>query len=171
MAIITCFCLMPIPAKTVVADLEDVGFNFFTGVPDSTLSGIIAALVERKRYVPAVREDEAVAMAAGAFMAGRAPVVLMQNSGLGTSLNTLISLNLIYLQPCLLMISWRGHDGKDAPEHLVMGQVLTNLLDLIRIPHRTLTAERCKEDLNWAAQVSVQQRIPAALLVVKGVVA
>jgi sulfopyruvate decarboxylase alpha subunit len=162
---------MPIPAKTVVAELEEVGFDFFTGVPDSTLSGIIAVLIERKRYVPAVREDEAVAMAAGAFMAGRAPVVLMQNSGLGTSLNTLISLNLIYLQPCLLMISWRGHDGKDAPEHLVMGQVLTALLDLVRIPYRTLTAERCKEDLKWAAQVSMQQRIPVALLIVKGVVA
>ena len=104
-------------------------------------------------------------------MAGRAPVVLMQNSGLGTSLNTLISLNLIYLQPCLLMISWRGHDGRDAPEHLVMGHVLTSLLDLVRIPHRTLTAERCKEDLNWAAQVCIQQRIPVALLIVKGVVA
>lgn len=161
---------MPIPAKTVVASLENVGFDFFTGVPDSTLGSIIAALVERKRYVPAVREDEAVAMAAGAFMAGRAPVVLMQNSGLGTSLNTLISLNLIYLQPCLLMISWRGHDGKDAPEHLVMGQVLTHLLDLVRIPHRTLTAERCTEDLSWAAQVFTQQRIPVALLIVKGVV-
>ena len=64
-------------------------------------------------YVPSVREDEALAMAAGAFIGGKAPVVLMQNSGLGTSLNTMISLNLIYLQPCLLMISWRGHDGKD----------------------------------------------------------
>jgi sulfopyruvate decarboxylase TPP-binding subunit len=110
-------------------------------------------------------------MAAGAFMGGRSPVVLMQNSGIGTSLNSLISLNLIYLQPCLLMISWRGHDGKDAPEHLVMGQVLPDLLDLVRIPHRTLTAERCKEDLDWASQVFIQQRIPVALLIVKGVVA
>ena len=51
-----------------------------------------------------------------------------------------------------------------------MGQVLTDLLDLVRIPHRTLSADRCKEDLNWAAQVFIQQRIPVALLVVKGVV-
>jgi sulfopyruvate decarboxylase TPP-binding subunit len=138
-------------------------------VPDSTLSGVIAALIERRLYVPAVREDEAVAMAAGAFMGGRAPVVLMQNSGLGTSLNTLLSLNLIYLQPCLLMISWRGHDGKDAPEHLVMGQVMTDLLDLVRIPHRILTAAHHDEDLKWAAQVCMKQRIPAALLVVKGI--
>jgi sulfopyruvate decarboxylase TPP-binding subunit len=98
-----------------VQALQDVGFDFFTGVPDSILGGIIATLMERGLYVPAVREDEAVAMAAGAYMAGRVPVVLMQNSGLGTSLNTLISLNLIYKQPCLLLISWRGFEGKDAP--------------------------------------------------------
>jgi sulfopyruvate decarboxylase TPP-binding subunit len=95
----------------------------------------------------------------------------MQNSGLGTSLNVLISLNLIYLQPCLLLISWRGHDGKDAPEHLVMGQVLEPMLDLVRIPHRTLTHQTYQEDLGWAAQVVTARHIPVALLIVKGVLA
>jgi len=125
-------CPMAIPAKDFVSLLQDVGFDFFTGVPDSTLGGIIATLIERRVYIPAVREDEAVGLAAGAYMGGRIPAVLMQNSGLGTSLNALISLNLIYLQPCLLLVSWRGHDGTDAPEHLVMGQVMTKLLDLVR---------------------------------------
>jgi len=102
-------------------------------------------------------------------MGGKIPAVLMQNSGLGTSLNALISLNLIYLQPCLLLVSWRGHDGTDAPEHLVMGQVMTKLLDLVRIPHRTVRAEAVREDVGWAGQVFMSQRIPVALLVPKGV--
>ncbi len=160
---------MPFPAKDFVSLLQEAGFDFFTGVPDSTLAGVIAVLIERQVYVPAVREDEAVGMAAGAYMGGKVPVVLMQNSGLGTSLNALISLNLIYLQPCLLLISWRGHDGKDAPEHLVMGQVMTKQLDLVRIPHRTVKAETVREDLGWAAQVCMAQRIPVALLVTRGI--
>lgn len=160
---------MPIPSKDFVGLLQEVGCDFFTGVPDSTLGGVIATLIDRRVYVPAVREDEAVGMAAGAFMGGKVPVVLMQNSGLGTSLNALISLNLIYLQPCLLLISWRGHDGKDAPEHLVMGQVLASLLDLLRIPHRTLGVDTVREDVGWAAQTFMRQRIPAALLIKKGV--
>lgn len=159
---------MPIPSKDFVGLLQEVGFDFFTGVPDSTLGGVIATLIERRAYVPAVREDEAVGIAAGAYMGGKVPAVLMQNSGLGTSLNALISLNLIYLQPCLLLISWRGHDGKDAPEHLVMGHVMTHLLDLVRIPHRTLAAETVREDVGWAAQVFMKQRVPAALLIKKG---
>ena len=158
-------------SQDFVGRLQDVGFDFFTGVPDSTLGGVIATLTEQRLYVPAVREDEAVAMAAGAYMGGKTPVVLMQNSGLGTSLNALISLNLIYRQPCLLLISWRGHDGNDAPEHLVMGQVMRQMLDLVRIPHRTVQAGTVKEDLDWAGEVFMKQRIPVALLITKGVLA
>jgi len=51
-----------------VQALEGLGCNFFTGVPDTILGGIIEVLAERRLYTPAVREDEAVAMVAGAFL-------------------------------------------------------------------------------------------------------
>ncbi|MFQ5930894.1 MAG: thiamine pyrophosphate-binding protein [Nitrospiraceae bacterium] len=159
-----------IESDSFVQALQDIGFDFFTGVPDSILGGIIATLVERRLYTPAVREDEAVAMAAGAYMAGKVPAVLMQNSGLGTSLNTLISLNLIYRQPCLLLISWRGFQGKDAPEHLVMGQSMTQLLDAVRIPHRTFTEQNAVDDFKWTAQTFMKEHVPVALLLKKDVV-
>jgi sulfopyruvate decarboxylase subunit alpha len=159
-----------IESDAFVQALEDIGFNFFTGVPDSILGGIIETLMERRLYTPAVREDEAVAMAAGAYMAGKVPAVLMQNSGLGTSLNALISLNVIYRQPCLLLISWRGFQGKDAPEHLVMGQTMTQLLDTMRIAHRTISEQTVMQDLQWLAQAFMKERVPLALLVKKGVV-
>lgn len=159
-----------IESDEFVESLQDIGFDFFTGVPDSILGGIIATLMERRLYTPAVREDEAVAMAAGAYMAGKTPAVLMQNSGLGTCLNALLSLNLIYQQPCLLIVSWRGFQGKDAPEHLVMGQTMTQLLDTVRIPHRTLSELTAADDLKWTAETYMKQRIPLALLLKKGVV-
>lgn len=159
-----------IDSDDFVQALQDIGFDFFTGVPDSILGGIIATLMQRRLYMPAVREDEALAMAAGAFMARKIPAVLMQNSGLGTSLNTLVSLNLIYQQPCLLLISWRGFQGKDAPEHLVMGESLPALLDAIRVPHRTLSEATVVDDLKWTAQTFMKQRIPVALLLKKGIV-
>jgi sulfopyruvate decarboxylase subunit alpha len=159
-----------IESDAFIQALQDVGFNFFTGVPDSILGGIIETLMERRLYTPAVREDEAVAMAAGAYMAGKVPAVLMQNSGLGTSLNALISLNVIYRQPCLLLISWRGFQGKDAPEHLVMGQTMTQLLDTMRIPHRTLSEETAVQDFQWVAKGFMKDRVPLALLLKKGIV-
>jgi hypothetical protein len=50
-----------------------------------------------------------------------------------------------------------------------MGQVLAPLLDLLRIPHRTLGVATVREDVGWAAQTFLAQRIPAALLITKGV--
>lgn len=159
-----------VDSDVFVQALENMGVNFFTGVPDSLLGGIIEELLTRKLYTSAVREDEAVAMAAGAFMAGKIPAVLMQNSGLGTSLNTLLSLNLLYRQPCLLLISWRGFEGKDAPEHLVMGEAMPQLLDTMKIPHRTLSEQTMADDLRWAGQTFMKQRIPVALLIKKGII-
>ena len=159
-----------IEADDFVKGLQGIGFDFFTGVPDTILGGIIAHLMEERSYTPAVREDEAVAMAAGAYLGGKIPAVLMQNSGLGNALNVLDSLNLIYQIPCLLFISWRGFEGKDAPEHLVMGETMTQLLDMVRIPHRTLASETLVEDLQWTAKTFMEQRIPVGLLLKKGVI-
>lgn len=150
--------------------LQDIGFDFFTGVPDVLLAGVIATLMERRLYTPAPREDEAVAMAAGAFMAGKVPAVLMATSGLGNCLSTLTSLNLLHRQPCLLLLAWRGWDAKDAPEHLVLGQTVTQMLDAVRLPHRTLTEAGAAEDMRWIAQTFMKERIPVALLLKSGVV-
>lgn len=159
-----------IESDVFVQSLQERGVNFFTGVPDSILGGVIAELMNRRLYVPAVREDEAVAMAAGAYMAGKMPAVLMQNSGLGTSLNTLLSLNMIYRQPCILIVSWRGYRGKDAPEHLIMGEVLPRLLDTVNIPHRLLTETTMLEDVAWVIDAARTRLTPVALLITKGVV-
>ncbi len=159
-----------IDSDVFVQALQDVGVNFFTGVPDSILGGIIAELMIRGVYIPAVREDEAVGMAAGAYMAGRVPAILMQNSGLGTCLNTLMSLNLIYRQPCLLIVSWRGQGGNDAPEHRVMGEVMPQLLDTVRIPYRTLTEKTVVEDLRWVTDTLRKAQIPVVLILTRGVV-
>ena len=81
-----------------------------------------------------------------------------------------MSLNLIYTIPCIMIISWRGFGGKDASEHLVMGQTMPQLMDTIRIPHRTLSEQTMVNDLQWTAKTFMEQRIPVALFLKKGVV-
>lgn len=150
--------------------LEGQGYDFFTGVPCSMISGLIATLEAHPRlpYVPAVREDVAVGMAAGAWLAGRRPMVLMQNSGLGTSLNALVSLSLMYRLPALLLVTWRGHAGQDAPEHLLMGEISPGLLEMIRIPHRVLSAKTIADDIAWGRAESDRLSQPVALLLPPG---
>jgi phosphonopyruvate decarboxylase len=149
--------------------LLGAGFNFFTGVPCSLAKSLIATLEERGGYIAETREDAAVGLASGAYMAGKRPVVIMQNSGLGVCVNALASLSLMYHFPCLLLITWRGYQGKDAPEHLIMGDISPTLLSTIKIPHRVLGTESVDDSISWAADTLQQTSQPVALLLPPGV--
>lgn len=150
--------------------LERHGYDFFTGVPCSYFEGVYRILDHEPRYgyISAVREDSALGIAAGAYLAGRQPVVLMQNSGFAASINALASLNLIYEIPGLLMISWRGQDGHDAPEHLIVGACLEELLGLLRIDHAVLDVARLDEQLASLTARLRETRKPVALVVPRG---
>jgi len=149
--------------------LLESGFDFFTGVPCSLVKSLIATLEERGGYIPETREDAAVGLAAGAYMAGKQPVVIMQNSGLGVCLNALASLSRIYHLPCLLLTTWRGYQGKDAPEHLIMGDISPTLLETLGVPHRVLSAATVQDSLRWAGETLKQSNQPVALLLPPGV--
>src|SRR4030095_16746636 len=88
-------------------------------------------------YVGATGEGEAVAIAAGAWLAGQKTVVMCQNSGLGNAVNPLTSLSFPFRIPTLLVVTWRGQPGiHDEPQHELMGQITGRLLETMRIPHR-----------------------------------
>jgi phosphonopyruvate decarboxylase len=101
-------------------------------------------------------------------MGGRLPAVVMQNSGLGVSLNALGSLHILYEMPVLVLVTWRGFEGKDAPEHLVMGDVLPRLLDLFAIPWRAPEPDELEAAVAWAADLLRATRKPVALVVKPG---
>jgi sulfopyruvate decarboxylase subunit alpha len=152
--------------------LKRNGFNFYTGLPCSILGKIINYLSKSKEftYIPATREDEALGIAVGAYMGGKKPVVLMQNSGLGVSINALTSLVLLYKFPVLLIISWRGHKGKDAPEHLLMGKYTLDFLRTMSIHTKILTKDLLKNQLIDSFRIIRDQKVPVALVLKKGVI-
>jgi phosphonopyruvate decarboxylase len=161
-----------VSGQAFVDALERQRFDFFAGVPCSLIEDVIATLEAHPRlpYIATPREDAAVGLAAGAWLGGRRPAVLMQNSGLGTSLNALASLSLMYGFPALLVITWRGYQGKDAPEHILTGEISPRLLDLLRIPHRVPAAASLEDDIAWAAAEMDRRMQPVALLIPPAIV-
>jgi sulfopyruvate decarboxylase subunit alpha len=147
--------------------------TFFAGVPCSLLESVINVAVADPEvtYIPAVREDVALGIASAAHLAGRRGGILLQNSGLGNVVNPLTSFNLIYRIPVLMVVSWRGYEGKDAPEHLIMGEKTPALLQTLEIPHAILEAERLEDQLAWAIATMEEQQIPVAVIVRKAVLA
>lgn len=129
-----------ISATRFTSALLDRGYEFFSGVPCSHLAGPVALLSRQpRRYVPAANEGAAMAMAAGARMAGIRSAVLIQNSGLGNLVNPLTSLVLPYEIPVLVMVSMRGHPvGTDEPQHAVMGRISESIVDSCGVPGMVL---------------------------------
>uniref|UniRef100_A0AAU3GSP1 Thiamine pyrophosphate-binding protein n=1 Tax=Streptomyces sp. NBC_01401 TaxID=2903854 RepID=A0AAU3GSP1_9ACTN len=164
------------PAEQLVQAFVDRGFSHFTGVPCSLLKGVFrvlegdgAAQGRDLSYLPAPREDSALGVASGLAAAGARPVVLMQNSGLGYSLNVLTSLNLIYDLHVPLIVSWRGHDGNDAVEHDVIGRELTNLLDVFGLRHTVFDPEQPYASVDRCLAKAEDGRYTPVLIVKEGI--
>jgi phosphonopyruvate decarboxylase len=134
---------VPLDGHTFLAAAADAGYNAFTGVPCSYLTPLLNAMVNTVgdasspssalgAYIGATSEGEAVGIAAGMWLAGRSPVILSQNSGLGNMVNPIASLLTPLRIPVLLLITWRGGPGKaDEPQHQFMGSITLPLCELL----------------------------------------
>ncbi|HEY8612190.1 MAG TPA: phosphonopyruvate decarboxylase [Roseomonas sp.] len=125
-----------ITADDFIAEAGRAGFDFYTGVPCSFLTPLINGVLSTPTlaYVGAASEGEAVAIASGAWLAGRQTVVMCQNSGLGNAVNPLTSLNHPFRIPTLFLTTWRGEPGiPDEPQHEIMGQITQDLISLMRL--------------------------------------
>lgn len=111
------------------------------------------------------REDNALALAAGCALAGRSPVALMQNSGLGQAVNVLASLVVPYRIPLLLVVSLRGTPPDTTAENLGMGRLTTTVLTDLGLLHEALAPGRDDEQVASAAREVHERARPFALLV------
>lgn len=162
-----------------ISALEASGIGFVTGVPDSLLRDVCAAITTHfpdDRHLIAANEGSAIGLAIGHYLASRRPaLVYMQNSGLGNSVNPLASLAdpAIYGIPMILMIGWRGEmlDGaqmKDEPQHVTQGRITLEQLRLLGIPFRIVDADTdihaCMQEY---AELALSGSRPVALVVRK----
>ena len=120
-------------------------FDYFTGVPDSLLKELclcIKDLTPKEKNIIAANEGNAVALACGYNIASKKyGVVYMQNSGLGNSINPILSLadSKVYEIPMLFIIGYRGEPNtKDEPQHITQGELTIPLLDTLGIKHLLL---------------------------------
>jgi sulfopyruvate decarboxylase alpha subunit len=115
-------------------ELIDAGIDVAALVPDKRLDPVIIGLRARALRVRSLtQEEECVAYAAGHFLAGGSPVVLMQSSGLGNALNALGSFVLPYGVGIPLVVSMRGTLGELNPSQVPMGRATPALLGALGI--------------------------------------
>src|SRR6185437_14475271 len=123
--------------ERVVKALKANDVRLVTYIPDNVLSPLIEA-VHADPFFTAIcpaREEEAVGIVAGAYMAGLRGVTLMQTSGFATLANALASLIVPCQIPLLMVISERGTLGDHQLGQAMVCRTMRPVLQTLGIEH------------------------------------
>ena len=122
----------PAWASGVCAGVHAAGSRDVVYVPDNPLSHVLRVFEQQYRDVRlilATREEEAFGIAAGLYLGGHLPTVMLQSSGLGNSLNALTSLLMPYQIPVLMVVSMRGDSGEWNAAQVPMGRAVRGIFE------------------------------------------
>jgi sulfopyruvate decarboxylase alpha subunit len=136
-------------------------------VPDRVLTTLIKNIHADPFFTtfPTAREEEAVGIVSGAWMAGLRGAVLMQTSGFATLANVLASLAIPYQIPLIMFVSERGTLGEFNYGQSLVCRTMRPVLNSLAMEHHTVTR---LDELEFIADRSIKQAIttqaPVALI-------
>jgi sulfopyruvate decarboxylase subunit alpha len=122
---------------TIVADaLSSAGFDFAVTLPATQLHTLQAQLGERPDFthVAVTNEAEGCAIAAGAWMGGKMPVIVLETSGILLSTYALLRVHATFGVPLLMLSTYRGGLGEQEWYAVHTGAALPGLLETLRVP-------------------------------------
>ncbi len=154
-------------SEAVYKAIKEAGIDFVVSLPCVNL-GKVMELVDCDEdiiHVPVTREEEGFGICAGAFLGGKKPAILMQNSGLGNSVNVLASLYELYRIPILMIMSHRGTEGEFMSAQIPMGKATPGVLDALNIAYlNPKTPEEALELIPQAWKLSEMGEAPIGIL-------
>ncbi len=152
--------------QSVYKGLKDAGINFIVSIPCVNLGKLleIVDLDNEIIHVPVTREEEGFGIAAGAYMGGMKPAILMQNSGLGNSVNVLASLYNLYKIPILMIMSHRGTKGEFMGAQIPMGNATPLILDALNIPYFNPNKENAQDIIKKSWDIAYPKGVPVGIL-------
>ncbi|MBR3113322.1 MAG: sulfopyruvate decarboxylase subunit alpha [Methanobrevibacter sp.] len=154
-------------SEAVFDGLKDAGIDLIVSVPCVNLSKILNMIDEDEDiiHIPVTREEEGIGICAGAYLGGKKPAILMQNSGLGNSINALKSLTELYEMPLLMIMSHRGTEGESICGQVPMGESTPLILEAMDFQFfKPGTPEGAYEDILNAWDLSVEEGKPVSVL-------
>ena len=144
------------PARQLYGRVRNHGIDFFVSVPCSLLDEVIEILETDKdvTYTPVTREEEGIGILAGAYLAGRRPAIVMQNSGYGNIVNAICSLTNYYNIPIVMLVSHRGSAGERIEAQVPMGEAVQGVMEAsgvkcVSVEHPA-ELDRVDEGIDWA---------------------
>lgn len=153
--------------EAIYNGLKDIGIDFIVSVPCVNLSKLLNMIDEDDEiiHIPVTREEEGIGLCAGAYLGGKRTAILMQNSGLGNSINALKSLTELYGFPLLMIMSHRGTEGENICGQVPMGQSTPLILEAMNFNFFTPgTPEGAYENIINSWELSEEEGKPVSIL-------
>ncbi len=157
-------------AKKIVDVLKKQNITHAIGVPDNGSARIYELLREEPdiEVITVTREGEAFAIAAGLYIGGKKPLIIIQNTGFlesgdafrGTVFNMQI--------PIVVFIGYRGYHNRDAEGKWVdsVATFLEPTLKAWNLPYQMLETDEDIGHIDWAFEKAVETSLPAAVLLI-----
>ena len=153
-------------SQEIISNLKKGGADFFLSVPCKLLANMITILEDDKDvYYSAIpREEEGMGICAGAYLGNKLPCIMMQNTGIGNSVNSIVSLLQLYQIPVVFLISYRGTSGEPVGAQAGMASITEEILDTLRIPMLHCNTERDLEKISTFTNHAKVVEGPVAIL-------
>ncbi|MBV8888845.1 MAG: phosphonopyruvate decarboxylase [Alphaproteobacteria bacterium] len=148
-------------AALKAADIRQVGY-----VPDAGHSRLIELCRgdPAMRAVPLTSEEEGIGLAAGAWLGGQRPALLMQSSGVGNCIN-LLSLTKTCRFPLLMLVTMRGEWAEFNPWQVPMGRNTQAALELFDVlVYRAEHPDEAAETVAAALDIAFNGSLAVAVL-------
>ena len=152
--------------QKIVSDFIKNRIEFVTTVPCKQLAGVIDEIEASANiyHIPSNKEDEGMGLCAGAYMGGKRSAIIMQNTAIGVTINTLVTLIQYYNIPLPMLISYRGEIGEPVACQVEMAVHTKALLEQLKIPTYHFHQQGDADELNPILNHSFMAKKPVAIL-------
>ena len=152
--------------QKITQDLVNANVSFVTTVPCKQLAGVIEEIDQSPDiyHIPSNKEDEGMGLCAGAWMGGKRPAIIMQNTAIGVTINTLATLIQYYRMPLPMLISYRGELREPVACQVEMAVHTKALLAQLNIPTYHFHKQSDVDELPMILDYTFMSNKPVAIL-------
>ena len=150
----------------IIEELKKNNFTHVVWLPDSETNFMYQLLTSEPSLdvVPVCREGETMAIAAGLWVGGKKPVVLIQNTGIFESGDSIRGLGLDINQPLVMLVGYRGWSRHGLTTDSA-ARYIEHILHAWGINYFLIETDEDADRISLAAEEAERTQKPVAVLV------
>jgi sulfopyruvate decarboxylase alpha subunit len=139
--------------------------DLISSLPCNKFNDLLGNLPDRFRHIHLTREENGVGISAGSYLTSGKPLMLIQSTGLGNSINALASVHKAYRLPLPIIATWRGRENDPFEGQIPLGKSLPGIFNALEIPYAVIENPEQIQNVGKAIRDSFLQSTPYIILI------